>query len=103
MRKLLGYIPLDAGEDFQAVAKETDVTKIEDQWFKLVEVWIPGTAVIPNRKILIQPNEPEYKKFERSPGKHMESQFSPIASTQICVNCGRHKSLHTFFKICPKP
>jgi len=30
MRKLLGYIPLDPGEDQFAIAKETDVVKIED-------------------------------------------------------------------------
>lgn len=46
MRKLLGYIPLDPEEHHIQLSKLTDVIKIEGQWFKLAEVWIPGTPLI---------------------------------------------------------
>lgn len=90
MRKLLGYIPLDPGEDHIAIAKETDVVKIEQQWFKLAEVWIPGVALVPthcgNVEVKTKPDE-----FTANP-----------ENTRVCINCGKTRAEHLFFTVCPK-
>lgn len=78
MRKLLGYIPLDPGEDHVTISKETDVVKIEEQWFKLTEVWIPG---VKNEKLYFSPKDDK---------------------DEFCKNCGRIESRHSpITKICP--
>lgn len=87
MRKLLGYIPLDPGEDQFAIAKETDVIKIEDQWFKLTEVWIPGVAIIQTKcGELPKPDE-----FTANP-----------ENTRVCIHCGKTRAEHLFFTVCAK-
>lgn len=90
MRKLLGYIPLDPGEDRVALSKETDVVYIDQQWFKLAEVWIQG---IP----------PSYKepKFTATPkGTQL---FEPVEFAGFfgpydkCKNCNRYRNEHLPF------
>ncbi len=108
MQKLLGYIPLNPGEDHFRVAKETDVVKIEDQWFKLTEVWIAGVPVtsmdfgtLPRTELIYgewkdQPKEEKFKK-EFEPLERQRAK----GSLRICKNCGKTQDAHVLFKICP--
>ena len=50
MKKILGYIPVEAEEIVVQVMKETEVKKIEGAYFKLAQVWIPGVANNPKPK-----------------------------------------------------
>lgn len=77
MKKILGYIPLEEGEEVEQVSRETFVMKIENQWFKVAEVWVPGVAVQPK------------KQREYQPGRH-----------GLCVLCGKPKEEHVLFKVC---
>jgi hypothetical protein len=105
MRKMLGYIPLDPSEDHFVIAKETDVIKIEDQWFKLCEVWIPGVSMpfgeVEKQALIygewkVQPKEEKFKKeFEPLERQRAKGMF------RVCKNCGKMQDAHVLFKICP--
>lgn len=71
MKKTLGYIPIEKGDD---PTKETVVT-IEGQTFKLAEVWIPGVN-------------------EAMTDLHRTTHFRPMASGQRCGNCAATKDRH---------
>jgi hypothetical protein len=72
MKKLLGYIPLEVGDD----PKKEIVATIEGNLFKLVDVWIPG---VPEQSTDL------WKKthFSVQPGKG-----------DRCENCGRTMANH---------
>ena len=79
MKKLLGYIPLEKDEDRNVVAKETDVICIENNWYKMAEVWVPGVAMGTDlwEKTHFRPKEGE----ERTNGGR-------------CENCGKFRAAH---------
>lgn len=76
MKKILGYIPLEPGDTLQTKS----LVWIEEQPFKLAEVWVPGVAVC-------------------QPEKTMNFQGRVV---ERCKNCGKYYVDHIGpSKFCP--
>jgi len=86
MRKKLGYIPIDPDEDLEALKSETEIIKLDGQWFKLADVWVPGVANVQSN--------------ENINGGNNKKVYQPSSDGKVCDNCGKRRDEHMFFKFC---